>query len=169
MRGDTERGKKPRIGVIKVNVDATVLDGIGVGWGCVGRDDQGKMLWCAVTQRRGEMDATMAEALGMWHGLSEAVKHGHQDIEMESDCAVVVHDLQRKAKGRSDLFLVYEDILSICNSVRSLSFVFTRRNNNKVAHNLARFGPWSEGHRSWESVIPMEVLCMAERDANLIY
>ncbi|XP_074315196.1 uncharacterized protein LOC141651379 [Silene latifolia] len=125
---------KPRQGRVKVNVDAAVLEGIRVGWGSVGRDEQGKVLWYAVTQQRSEMSVGMAEAVGIWHGLEEAIKEGHQEIDMESDCAVVVGDLQRRAKGRSELHLVYDDIYLLCNSFQNVCFKFTRRKNNKVAH-----------------------------------
>ncbi|XP_074298375.1 uncharacterized protein LOC141629244 [Silene latifolia] len=88
--GDEVGWRRPRPGVMKINVDAAVLDGFGVGWGCIGHDGQGRVLWCTTIQQREELDVSMAEAVGIWHGLKEAAKHGYQDVEIENDCAAVV-------------------------------------------------------------------------------
>ncbi|XP_074282552.1 uncharacterized protein LOC141607091 [Silene latifolia] len=151
-RGGQEKGRreegvwtKPKQGSVKVNVDAAVLDGIGrnrsgVAWGCVGRDENGRVRWCTVTQQRSEMSVAMAEAMGIWHGMHEAIRNEQLNIEVESDCAVVVEALQRKTSDMSDLQLVYDDIYLLCNSFHSVCFSFTRRKNNMVAHKLAHFG-----------------------------
>ncbi|XP_074267041.1 uncharacterized protein LOC141590340 [Silene latifolia] len=37
--------KKPEVGLKKINVDAGIFDGIGVGWGAVCRDGDGRVEW----------------------------------------------------------------------------------------------------------------------------
>ncbi|XP_074270856.1 uncharacterized protein LOC141594763 [Silene latifolia] len=169
--GDEHEGgwTKPIQGVIKVNVDGAVVEGVGVGWGSVARDDHGQILWCAATQQRNEMSVAMTEAMAIRHGLNEARTAGHQEVEIKTDCAVVVGDLKRRAKGRSDLHLIYDDIFTACTHFRSVCFHFTRRKNNTVAHRVAHFRPWFNGHRRWADTIPLEIGCMADRDLNLMH
>ncbi|XP_074306528.1 uncharacterized protein LOC141641777 [Silene latifolia] len=86
-RGEEVTGwTKPSQGRVKVNVDAAVMEGIGVGWGSVGRDEHGKVVWCTVTQQGGEMSVAMAEAVGILKGLQEARMNGQTDVDVESDC-----------------------------------------------------------------------------------
>ncbi|KAL9239464.1 hypothetical protein vseg_013783 [Gypsophila vaccaria] len=59
---------KPPHGVLKINVDASVREGVGAGIGVVARDSDGGVRWCVVERVREQLDPTEAEAraVGRW-------------------------------------------------------------------------------------------------------
>ncbi|XP_074267312.1 uncharacterized protein LOC141590636 [Silene latifolia] len=122
---------------VKVNVDAGVKEGEGVGMGVVCRDERGGVLWCASIVQEQSWDPRVAEAAAVLEGVKEAVRFGHTKIILESDCLPVIEALKRKAGGRSIFSLVIADILAICSSFSSIIWSFVSRANNCVAHELA--------------------------------
>ncbi|XP_074300491.1 uncharacterized protein LOC141631766 [Silene latifolia] len=141
--------KRPESEALKVNIDAAVIAEVGVGLGAVCRNDRGEVVWCAVEQGTVEMDPAEAEAAAILHGLKEARWMNNSRVILEGDCSNVIHDLQQQRKGRGSIYLIYNDIYAICNFFDSISFTWTRRNFNKVAHELAHLRPWSIGTRRW--------------------
>ncbi|XP_074313432.1 uncharacterized protein LOC141648603 [Silene latifolia] len=149
--GKAGRGQgwtKPSHGEVKMNVDAFVKEGIGVGLGAVCRDAEGTVKWMVVEQqRRGVREPREEEAEAVLMGLKEAVRRGYRDVTMESDCQVLIKSLENRVDGRSDFHLILEDIFYACNSFRNVTWSFVGRESNKVAHELARLAPWELGRR----------------------
>ncbi|XP_074298977.1 uncharacterized protein LOC141629967 [Silene latifolia] len=134
----TQRGwMRPPEGMVKINVDAGVKEGVGTGLGAVCRDEHGEVLWCVTSQCREVSDPSSAEAMAILLGLEEARRRGCAHIMMESDCFNVVEALKQRKKGRSDLYLILDDILHLCSSFRFVEWSFVRRAFNLVAHELA--------------------------------
>ncbi|XP_074310501.1 uncharacterized protein LOC141646528 [Silene latifolia] len=151
VRGVAEGGggwRRPGDGVVKVNVDAAVVEGVGIGLGAVCRNDRGEVEWCSVEQGSVAMEPEEAEAAAILYGLKEARRMNNRKVILEGDCSNVIHDLQLKWKGRSSIFLIYNDIYVLCNSFDFVSFKWSRRSFNKVAHKLAHLRPWTIGSRS---------------------
>ncbi|XP_074318781.1 uncharacterized protein LOC141655610 [Silene latifolia] len=160
-RGAVEVGgcwKRPVGEVMKVNIDAAVIAGVGVGLGAVCRDERGEVVWCAVEQGMVEMDPAEAEAAAILYGLKEARRRNNSRVILEGDCSTVIHDLQKQRKGRSSIYLIYNDIYALCNFFDSISFNWVRRDFNKVAHELAHLRPWTLGSRSWLDSFPLEIV-----------
>ncbi|XP_074293878.1 uncharacterized protein LOC141621060 [Silene latifolia] len=122
---------------VKVNVDAGVKEGEGVGMGLVCRDEMGRVLWGSSIVQVQSWDPQVAEAAAVLEGVKEALRFGHTRIILESDCLPVIDALKRKAVVRSIFSLVIEDILALCNSFISIIWSFVSRANNCVAHELA--------------------------------
>ncbi|XP_074265194.1 uncharacterized protein LOC141587617 [Silene latifolia] len=144
VRGVVEDGggwRRPGGGVPKVNVDAAVMEGVGVGLGVVCRNDRGEVVWCGVEQGTLVMDPEEAEATAILYDLKEARRMNNHRVILEGDCLNVIQDLQQKRKGRSSIFLIYNDIYVLCNSFDNVTFKWSRRNSNKVAHELAHLRP----------------------------
>ncbi|XP_074298701.1 uncharacterized protein LOC141629626 [Silene latifolia] len=134
---------KSSSGEVKINVDAFVVkEGVGVGLGVACRDDRGSLKWMAVEQRRAVRDPREAEAEALLLGMKKAVRRGHRDVTMESDCQVLINSLKTRVDGISDFHLIYEDIFYACDSFRSVKWSFVVRESNKVAHEIARLAPW---------------------------
>ncbi|XP_074265429.1 uncharacterized protein LOC141587860 [Silene latifolia] len=135
--------RRPGGGVPKVNVDAAVMDGVGVGVGldAVCRNDRGEVVWCGVEQGTLVMDPEEEEATAILYGLKEARRMNNHRVILEGDCLNVIQDLQQKRKRRNSIFLIYNDIYVLCNSFDNVTFNWSRRNSNKVAHELAHLRP----------------------------
>ncbi|XP_074267109.1 uncharacterized protein LOC141590414 [Silene latifolia] len=158
------RGGRPSDGMWKINVDAGVKEGLGVGLGAVCRDGDGRVAWAVSVQASGTRCVKMAEAEAILLGLKEAKRVGMRSIIIESDCLNVVADLKKSKKGRSDIFLIYDEILSLVLFFYSVLFTYTRRDCNKLAHLLAHATPWTIGRRFWMDDLPLSFVHAAGQD-----
>ncbi|XP_074296243.1 uncharacterized protein LOC141624234 [Silene latifolia] len=146
--------RAPEHGWVKINVDAGVKEGLGVGVGAVCRNAQGKVLWGLSINRKEVWEPHVAEAVAVLEGLVEAVRAGHDLIVVESDCSRVVDALKTRKSGRSSFFLVLDDIFRICSSFVDVIWSHTSRNNNEVAHALAHVSPGVVGKTVWIDQLP---------------
>ncbi|XP_074313724.1 uncharacterized protein LOC141648916 [Silene latifolia] len=166
-RGDSTavgRWGKPSEGLWKVNVDAGVKEGMGVGLGAVCRDGDGRVAWAVAVQTAGTCCVQMAEAEAILLGLKEARCVGMRSVVIESDCLNVVNALKERKRGRSDIFLIYDEILMLVPLFDTVIFSYTRRDCNKLAHLVAHATPWTIGRRFWLDVLPPSLVGVAEQD-----
>ncbi|XP_074317020.1 uncharacterized protein LOC141653226 [Silene latifolia] len=168
--GDREHeGWKPASeGVVKINVDAGVKEGEGVGTGVVCRDDRGMVRWGLTIVRDMEWEPRFAEAIAVLDGLQEAQTCRHRRVVLESDCLQVIDALLEKRKGRSSFLLLVDDILSLCSSFDSVVWSHTSRINNSVAHALAHVLPRVVGKTVWPSLLPSVANSAAEYDLSVM-
>ncbi|XP_074297124.1 uncharacterized protein LOC141627806 [Silene latifolia] len=159
---------RPGAGVWKINVDAGVKKGLGVGMGAVCRDEQGGVAWAVAVQEEGGRDVAMTEAEALYLGLKEARRLGLRNIIIESDCLIVVTDLQKNKKGRSDICLIYDDIFRISLFFESVVFTYTSRLSNSLAHKVAHAVPWSIGRQFWTDDLPLFFVNIAALDLSNI-
>ncbi|XP_074300452.1 uncharacterized protein LOC141631700 [Silene latifolia] len=146
--------RAPENGWVKINVDAGVKEGLGVGVGVVCRNAQGKVLWGLSLNRKEIWEPHVAEAVAVLEGLVEAVRAGHELIIVESDCSRVVDALKTRKTGRSSFFLVIDDIFRICSSFVDVVWSHTSRINNEVAHALAHVSRGVVGKTVWIDQLP---------------
>ncbi|XP_074263188.1 uncharacterized protein LOC141585995 [Silene latifolia] len=158
----------PDMGVSKINTDAGVMEGVGVGLGAVSRDAAGGVEWAVVLQRGIGCDVAMAEAEAILLGLREARRMQSRKVIVESDCLIVVEDLTKHRNGRSELFVIYEEIRQISLFFESIVFKHISRKLNKLAHKLAHAMPWTHGRRFWTSDLPAEFGNVAVADISNI-
>jgi ribonuclease HI len=124
----------PPYGLIKINWDASINKNKGwIGLGMISRDNNGACLGARSETKELAMDPAMA-ALSAMHFCKEA---GFFDVIMEGDAAQV-----RKAINSGPPFLskfghFVESIHNEKRCFRSMSFSFTPREGNYVAHALA--------------------------------
>ncbi|XP_074293374.1 uncharacterized protein LOC141620388 [Silene latifolia] len=144
----------PARGVVKVNVDAGVKEEEGVSLGMVCRDEEGRVLWGSTVVLEQAWDPRVAEAVAVFEGMKEAAQRGHSKVVIESDCLPIVDALQKAKTGRSMLALVLDDILAFRNSFVSISWAYTSRKNNCVAHALAHVLPRVVGRTVWSEALP---------------
>ncbi|XP_074265208.1 uncharacterized protein LOC141587632 [Silene latifolia] len=130
------RWLKPEVRWVKLNVDAGVKEGWGMGIGAVCRDSEGVVLWGMTEYRRETLESIMAEAEAVLAGIKEARRRGCLCLVVESDCKVLIDALKLKTK-RSNFHLLLDDIYSICNDFESVLWSFVSRKHNSVAHELA--------------------------------
>ncbi|XP_074282573.1 uncharacterized protein LOC141607114 [Silene latifolia] len=155
-------------GKVKLNVDAGVKEGEGAGTGVVCRDSYGAVLWGLSIAREVEWEPVFAEAVAVLDGLQEAVSRGVREVVVENDCLQVIDALKEKRTGRSIFAQVLEDILVIFNVFQSVSWSYSNRVNNCVAHALAHAIPKISSRVVWSNVLPPSAKSAALFDLSLI-
>ncbi|XP_074270722.1 uncharacterized protein LOC141594615 [Silene latifolia] len=155
-------------GYVKINVDAGVKEGEGVGTGVVCRDGRSEVLWGLSTVRDVCWKIHEAEAIAVLDGMEEAVRRGMRDVEVESDSSVVIEALRSKKQGRSIFYNIVEDILALSTQFQSVRWLHTSRINNCVAHSLAHLVPRVAGRFVWSSGLPPSANAAVLFDRSLI-
>lgn len=95
-------------------------------------------MFTAVQRYECTWPAPIAEAIGILFGLAQAVDCSMENVEIESDCLVVVNLLKRKEIPRTDLGKVVEDILLLASQLSSVIWSHTPKTSNTLAHHLAK-------------------------------
>ncbi|KAL8557148.1 hypothetical protein ACS0TY_004560 [Phlomoides rotata] len=73
---------------------------------------------------------------------------------MESDSEVLIKTIRGERTAEDYIMLIVEDIRSMANIVQCSKFLFTKRDANKVAHTLARYGPTLDFEQIWMEETP---------------
>ncbi|KAL5823827.1 hypothetical protein ACOSQ4_021727 [Xanthoceras sorbifolium] len=82
----------------------------------------------------------IAEALAIKLGLSLTIEIDFTRVCLESDASAVVNLITFCCQRLSEIDIVIADILSLLNSLESVSVSFVAREANRIAHRLAKFG-----------------------------
>ncbi|PRQ15756.1 putative ribonuclease H-like domain-containing protein [Rosa chinensis] len=93
--------------------------------------------------------AIQAEAEALRASLLIAVHQGWNDIEVESDCAMLVNALEGEMEGLSEIGRIVEDCKRYANSFLSFQFRHVYRETNGVANRLAHFASWNDLDEYW--------------------
>ena len=154
----------PEAGNMKLNTDAYVMEGGGVGLGAVLRDSHGRVVAAGVRRNGARWSVELAEAMAMKWGMQMAWDLGYRNIELESDALTVVKAVRRRQWGRSPHDLVLEDIGSLGDNFNVCRFSHVKRAGNTVAHLCARVVPPTGREYVFVDNFPQGVLALAELD-----
>ena len=146
----------PPAGTHKINVDASLAEDGWVGLGAIARDDEGRVVFTATRKVRARWAPEVAEAKGLEWGVRLCRRFGLQHIILESDCQSVITRLSKNAIYLSDLDNILSSIISSCSSFSSFHWSHVRRDENYVAHHLAKLTPFGV-EQIWENHYPLEV------------
>ncbi|XP_074305989.1 uncharacterized protein LOC141641217 [Silene latifolia] len=169
--GDANNGEGwmgAKDGYVKLNVDAGVKEGEGVGTRAVCRDGRGDVMWGLTVIRDESWEVDEAEAIAVLDGLEEAARNGVTKVEVESDSLLVVEALRARKQGRSVFFNIIEDIFVLVSNFQSVRWSHTSRLNNCVAHALAHLAPRVVGRHVWSNVLPISANAAVLFDKSLI-
>lgn len=139
LRNSHKKWTPPPHWFIKVNVDASLLASSNfAGIGVVARDHLGRVIdW-----RRRRLEHVccpeIAETLAVVAGIDLAQAKGWMNVILESDCLLVVNDLNSSTLSLSAAGQFIEDSKNRSCFFSSLSFQFVRRSANSLAHVLAQ-------------------------------
>ncbi|KAH1106130.1 hypothetical protein J1N35_009898 [Gossypium stocksii] len=84
--------------------------------------------------------AFVAEAVACLQALNLGLQLGLKNVEVEGDSHSVIQKLQEKKDDRSEISMYLKDSLALSANFDSCIFLFTNREANKVAHELAQEG-----------------------------
>jgi ribonuclease HI len=149
--------------LLKINVDGAFSDNPKRGGGVFSSEIE----WAKwLGQERVYMidfpqSAIHTEVVACIHALEAASNWGMTRIIVESDCEVLVNALNKADYDRSPIGVLVRDarMLARLNFAAS-SFIFSKRDCNKVAHAIAALGVsgiYSEG-QFWPDAVPNDVL-----------
>ncbi|TVU21275.1 hypothetical protein EJB05_30902, partial [Eragrostis curvula] len=131
---------KPPGGVLKVNVDGAFHGQSGrAAVGVIARDHDGRALlraWRLLFHCR---DAEEAEAAACLEGVRLSTRWPDASCVLESDCSAVVEKVNMKTPDRSIVSAIIGDIQSEMWQFRAFRVCKVRREQNKVAHELAQW------------------------------
>ncbi|KAL4324382.1 hypothetical protein GQ457_11G003510 [Hibiscus cannabinus] len=154
---------RPRVGWVKLNVDASVSTvDRSVGIGGVIRDNHEKWLFGFV-RFVGRCEALLAELWAIHDGLMHAWDLGYCCVEVESDCLDVVQIVTARSKALEGSALV-GSILQMLSKDWSVVVNHVGRGSNGVADALAQWGRGSSMEQVSFSEAPDEVACIVENE-----
>lgn len=129
----------PSSGLIKINWDAALNKSTGcIGFGCVARDWMRKFLGAKCTFQWIMVEPKMAEVMSALHAINFGIARGWFDIVFEGDALQVFHDHYMTPPHLHHTGHFVEGIQQVLGLLSSSTFVHCHREENRVAHALAK-------------------------------
>uniref|UniRef100_A0A803Q1F8 Reverse transcriptase domain-containing protein n=1 Tax=Cannabis sativa TaxID=3483 RepID=A0A803Q1F8_CANSA len=145
----------PLPGSFLINSDVSLIDGQpGCGLGVIIRDHLGALVAAETVFVPGCLSVLLAETMAIRLALKIAEKWSLQKVCISSDNQVVIQALTGNARSNTDWGHLVVDCLLARKSFQNLSFIFSPKNCNKVAHCLAKWGRLCQVSEVWTKVLP---------------
>ena len=133
------RWKPPKQGTLKINFDGAIFtDENYSGLGVVIRDGKGFVLASMAARIPHQLQPEEIEALATSRALEFARELDVTDAVLEGDSLMVMSVQKLKNFGLASFGLLLQDFLAISSGFTKLSYSYTKREGNIVAHNLAK-------------------------------
>jgi hypothetical protein len=155
---------------IKINIDASFqAKELTGGWGFVARNYLGEVLGAGAGRISHVASAACAEAQACAAAVRQVAEWGMTRVIIESDAVNLVNAVQTTKHDLAPEGVIYRDIKSFVNlNFESVSFVYSPRVCNKVAHALAALGAsGQEACRLWTDVLPNDVMVLVASDLTV--
>jgi ribonuclease HI len=137
---DLQKWKPPDQGWLKVNVDGSYIAETGqASIGVVIRDHTGQAVLAAGKNFQNCCDAQESEALAAKEGARLAAQWCNKPVIFESDCTTITHAIQSKEQHLSQLKSILHDFNLYASNLIQWSCMYAKRNQNNVAHVIARY------------------------------
>lgn len=109
----------------------------------------GNVIWVATIRENHINQLEIVECLAILRGLQLCLHLGFPNLLIDSDCQLVVNELQQETPSSSHLGNLYLDIKALMTNFQQCNIIFYYRHYNSVAHSLAKFA-WNVDHiLSW--------------------
>ncbi|KAM6593181.1 hypothetical protein CsatA_000884 [Cannabis sativa] len=155
----SEHWSKPVTNTIKVNVDGAIFEAEGwYGTGLVARNCHGQLLEALSSSKPGHFEAAVVEAMGIKEALSWIKDKQWHDVQLETDCLVVVQAVHSSVLLRSPFGVVIQECKELLVSLKSVQIHFVKRSANKAAHYMARSSCFHSVRMFTESTAPVDLL-----------
>lgn len=87
------RWKKPPVGMVKINCDASVKRNGFIGVGYIIRNSAGDIIGSGFNRLQGDFDVATAEAMAIRSAMTFGLEHGVEACIVENDCEIVINRL----------------------------------------------------------------------------
>lgn len=108
------------------------------------------------------------EALGFRFAMQFMVKAERRCFILEGDAQGVVKMLQRKTVSNAEIEVIIQDVISLSESLVSISYNFIPRSCNRVADLAAKYALSIVAPMSWEDNFPTWAQLEADLDSSVI-
>lgn len=107
------------------------------------RDHTRAVLFASTRRVKAWWPIEITEGKAILMAIKLAKRYRYEDVIVESDCQVIINRLAKEVVFLSDLDNVLEDVIvSISSDFNSIFWSHVRRDDNFVAHHLARLMPF---------------------------
>ena len=117
------------------------------------RNSEGQFLVAAAQSFKGHVEVDVAEAVAIREALSWLKNRGWSHVIVKSDAQSVVHVINDQVVGPSVLGTVVYDISLLKTKFVNISFRFSKRSANRVAHAIARASDSLSDLMVWQDVL----------------
>ncbi|KAK6160802.1 hypothetical protein DH2020_004183 [Rehmannia glutinosa] len=156
---------RPSADFLKLNVDASIVQGTGTGIGVVFRDSDGQIITSLTRFYPDEMVVEVAEVIACRDGVSLAKRMGIKKLVLEMDSLIVFNKISTYSSDLSYVGNVIADIFDIISSFDSFKPSYVRRIGNNVAHLLARYAFSASSNEPPIGIVPEHMLSAANLEA----
>ena len=108
------------------------------------------------------------ELLAARRTVSFTAESGYDKFVCEGDSESVVNSLRRSGMENSRGGHLIKDIVSLSNSLVSISFAHVRRQGNTVAHALAQRARQNFSSHIWLECVPTDILSFVLEDSHFL-
>ena len=113
-------------------------------------------------------DATASEALALKNGMELADQWGCSNVIFESDCLEIIQPCKREVDIPSPYSATLNECFHLAQSIGLVLYSHCPREENKVAHELARSSYDSNSVIFWEGDPPQIILAELVSDVTVI-
>mgnify|MGYP004712445161 CR=1 FL=1 len=113
-------------------------------------------------------DPVVEEACAIRKALTVAMQEGWVNIEVQSNCKIVVSKILDEDIRDAKIGTLVEDIKLLKNNFRNCSFSFIRREGNVASHSLARFALNLVEDVYWKVSFPLWLIRLAREDLGAV-
>ncbi|XP_073272537.1 uncharacterized protein [Primulina huaijiensis] len=150
--GERITWQKPQAQALKCNVDALVQNGLrNIGVGMVFRGSDGLFILAKTNVFIGRVGIKDAEAMAFKEVLSWVEGMNVQNVIFESDSKIFVEAITVEIEDDSEFGTIISECREVLRQRPLFSVYFTRRQANKVAHNLARASYFYARPSTWNT------------------
>ena len=159
------RWKPPPADIFKINFDGAIFaedncSGVGV----VVRDRNGLVIAAMSEKIPQLLQPSEIEAMAATRALEFASEVGISEAILESDSLLVIKALATKDIGLAPYSLLIQDAYRCAQAFSLLSYSHTKREGNRVAHDLAKLAMTIPNCVIWMEDIPSEVVNSYQAD-----
>ncbi|XP_065635520.1 uncharacterized protein LOC136070080 [Quercus suber] len=149
------RSVPPSNGLLKINFDGASFRAVNKsGIGVVIRNGQGMVLASLSEKLPRAYSPEEVETLVAARAFVFAREIGVDNVVLEGDSSILMSALRREDHDLSVSGLLVEDVQLLAGSFSKLLYSHTRRDVNKLAHNLARFAVNISSFLVWMESVP---------------
>ena len=151
----TVRWKRPPSGMFKLNFDGAIFkqenkSGVGVAI----RDCNGLVIASLTQLLPQAYEVVEIEAIAACHALKFGLKVGINEAVLEGDCLAIIQALKDGGSSVASVKPLILDALGFSCSFTKLLYSHTKKDGNKLSHNLVRHSINVNDYVAWMEDIP---------------
>jgi hypothetical protein len=153
---------------LKINVDAHLRRDGRWSSGLILKRSDGSIVGAATRSHVGSSEATFGEAMGLNDALDMVGRYNATAITFELDSMIIVRVVRDNAQIRRSWGFVVKRCVYFLKENPRASIAWTIRENNRVAHELARWAE-NEPNFDWHFCVPMCIDPFIQKDMGFVY